>query len=65
MEEIKSIMGIHVELSASYCLWFLEYKLTRVNSILHGRPWWILYMLPIQYQYYRQVSNLRGTLVGN
>ena len=23
--------------------WFLEYKLTRVNSIPHGCPWWILY----------------------
>ena len=24
---------------------FLEYKLTRVNSVPHGRPWWILYFL--------------------
>ena len=27
-----------------YRSWFLEYKLTPVNSVAHGCPWWILYM---------------------
>ena len=30
-----------------YYSWFLEYKLTLVNSVLHGRPLWILYLLHI------------------
>ena len=28
-----------------YHMRFLEYKLTRVNSVLRRRPWWILYIL--------------------
>ena len=28
-----------------YRSWFLEYKLTWVNSVPHRRPWWILYLL--------------------
>ena len=28
---------------ARYHSWFLEYKLTRVNSVPHGRPCWILF----------------------
>ena len=28
-----------------YCLWLLKYKLTWVNSVPHGRPWWILYVI--------------------
>ena len=26
-----------------YRSWFLEYKLARVNSVLHGRLWWTRY----------------------
>ena len=28
-----------------YRSWFLEYKLTRMNSVSDGRPWWILYVI--------------------
>ena len=28
-----------------YHSWFLEYKLTGVNSVLHRHQWWILYIL--------------------
>ena len=38
VEEIDWIMGPRCR------SWFLEYKLSRVNSILHERPWWILYI---------------------
>ena len=28
-----------------YPSWFLEYKLTWVNSFLHGHPWWLLCLI--------------------
>ena len=46
-----------------YHLWYLEYKLTRVNSIPHGRPWWILYLLAQGYQYH-QTSDISCSFVG-
>ena len=53
VEEIELIMGtsangVHPSLYSieitCYHLWFLEYKLNRVNSVQYGHSWWILYI---------------------
>ena len=61
VEEIESIMGARVgteftlvslystEITRHHS-WFLEYKITRVNSPPHGRPWCILYITVCSYR---------------
>ena len=61
VEEIESIMGARAgteftlvslystEITRHHS-WFLEYKITRVNSPPHGRPWCILYITVCSYR---------------
>ena len=40
-----TLVSLYSTKITGYGSWFLEYKLTRVNSVLHGRPWWFLFIL--------------------
>ena len=64
--KIESTMGPRVERTpdslysteiSHYRLWFLEYKLTRVNSV-HGRPWWNLFIPPLWAKWSLSENNL-------
>ena len=49
-----TIMSLYSIEITCHRLWFLEYELTQVNSVPHGRPWWILYV-------FRDATRSNGT----
>ena len=49
----STLVSLYSSEITCYCSWFLEYKLTRMNSVPHGCSWWILYITHL-------VKNIHG-----